>query len=141
MATTGVTGVLMTLSIESVALAESRDFTLTQGQEEIDLTNRDSDWWKESTPGLRDWAISGSGLYIYNDHARQLLDWHWHDRGKTDVSGYPAFLTVIVTMADGAVTKTGECYVTNITYPGPHAGAAEVSFTLRGTHALTISTS
>lgn len=134
MATAGKTGSLMTLSIEGSALAESRDFTLTQGQEEIDLTNRDSAWWKESTPGLRDWAVSGSGLYIYNDHARQLLDWHWHDRT-------PSFLTVIITMADGTITKTGECYVTNITYPGPHAGAAEVSFTLRGTHALTISAS
>ena len=134
MTTAGKSGVLMTLSIEGAALAESRDFTLTQGQEEIDLTNRDSSWWKESTPGLRDWTIGGGGLYIYNDAARQLLDWHWHDRT-------PSFLTVIVTMADGSVTKTGECYVTNITYPGPHAGAAEISFTLRGTHALTISAS
>ena len=134
MPTAGKTGILMTLSIEGAALAESRDFTLTQGQEEIDLTNRSSAWWKESTPGLRDWTISGSGLYIYNNPARQLLDWHWHDR-------QPAFLTVVVTMADGTVTKTGEAYVTNITYPGPHAGAAEISFSLRGTHALTISAS
>lgn len=134
MATAGKSGVLVTLSIEGAALAESRDFTLSQGQEEVDLTNRDSSWWKESTPGLRDWTISGGGLYIYNDAARQLLDWHWHDRT-------PSFLTIIITMADGTVTKTGECYVTNITYPGPHAGAAEISFSLRGTHALAISAS
>lgn len=134
MTTAGKTGVLVTLSIEGAALAESRDFTLTQNQEEIDLTNRDSGWWKESTPGLRDWVISGSGLYIYNDAARELLDWHWHDRT-------PAFLTIIITMADGTITKTGEAYVTSITYPGPHAGAAEISFSLRGTHALTISAS
>ena len=134
MATSGVVGKLMTLSIDGNSLAESRDFTLTENQEEIDLTNRDSAWWKESTPGLRDWSISGSGLYIYNDHARQLLDWHWHDHT-------PSFLTIVVTMADGTITKTGSAYVTNITYPGPHAGAAEISFSLRGTHALTISAS
>ena len=134
MSTEGVSGILMTLSIEGQALAESRDFTLNRGQEEIDLTNRDSAWWKESTPGLRDWTISGGGLYIYDDAARQLLDWHWHDRT-------PSFLTIIITMADGTVTKTGECYVTNITDTGPHAGAAESNFTLRGTHALTISAS
>lgn len=134
MSTAGKSAILMTLSIEGNALAESRDFTLSQGQEEIDLTNRDSAWWKESIPGLRDWTISGGGLYIYNDPARQLLDWHWHDRT-------PSFLTIIITMADGTITKTGEAFVTNITYPGPHAGAAEISFTLRGTHALTISAS
>jgi len=134
MPTAGKTGVLMTLSIEGAALAESRDFTLNEGQGEIDLTNRDSGWWEESTPGIRNWTIGGGGLYIYNDPARKFLDYHWHDRT-------PPFLTIIVTMADGTVTKTGECYVTNITYPGPHAGAAEISFTLKGTHALTISAS
>lgn len=134
MPTSGVTGVLMTLSIEGQALAESQDFSLSQNQEEVDLTNRDSAWWKESTPGQRDWEISGGGLYIYNDAARQLLDWHWHDRT-------PSFLTIIVTMADGSVTKTGEAYITNITYEGPFAGAAAISFSIRGTHALTISAS
>ena len=134
MATAGKSAVLMTLSIEGQALAESRDFTLTQGQEEIDLTNRDSAWWKESIPGLRDWVINGGGLYIYNDPARQLLDWHWHDRN-------PSMLTIVITMADGTITKTGEGFVTNITYPGPHAGAAEISFTIRGTHELDITAS
>jgi predicted secreted protein len=134
MPTSGVTGVLMTLSIEGQALAESRDFSLTQNQESIDLTNRDSSWWKESTPGLRDWNISGGGLYIYNDHARQLLDWHWHDRS-------PSFLTIVITMADGTITKQGEGFVTNITYPGPHAGAGEISFALEGTHELEITAS
>lgn len=137
--TKGVAGKLMTLSIEGLALAESRDFSLTQGQEEIDLTSRDSDWWKESKPGLRDWTISGTALYIYNDHARQLLDWHWHDRS-------PQFLTIVLTMAyaeGGAlnIQKEGKCYVTSIDYPGPYAGAAEISFTLRGTHELDISAS
>jgi len=92
MSTAGVAGKLMTLSIEGQALAESRDFSLTQGQEEIDLTSRDSGWWRESKPGLRDWVISGTALYIYNDHARKLLDWHWHDRS-------PQFLTIVLTMA------------------------------------------
>lgn len=134
MATAGKTAILMTLSVEGQALAESRDFSLTQGQEEIDLTSRDSVWWKESTPGLRNWAISGTALYIYNDAARQLLDWHWHDRT-------PSFLTIIVTMADGTIQKTGECFITSIDYPGPHAGSAEINFSLVGTHELEITAS
>jgi len=134
MTTEGKTGYLMTLSIEGHALAESRDIALNRGQEEIDLTSRDSAWWKESTPGLRDWTITGGGLYIYNDRCRELLDWHWHNHT-------PAFLTVIVAMADGSVTKEGQCYVTSISDTGPYAGAAETSFTLRGAHDLNITAS
>jgi len=132
--TAGVSGYLMTLSIEGQALAESRDITLSEGQEEIDLTSRDSAWWKESTPGLRDWSIAFNALYIYNDHAQQLLDWHYHDR-------QPAFLTVIITMADGTVQKTGECWLESGDFSGPYSGAAERSGTLKGTHALAITAS
>lgn len=134
MATSGLSGKLMTLSVEGQAVAESRDFTLHEGQDEIDLTSRDSSWWKESKPGLREWTISGGGLHIYNDPAQQLLDWHYHDRS-------PATLTVIITLADGTKQKSGECWVETLDYSGPHAGSAEMSFTLKGTHALTISAS
>lgn len=139
MPTSGVAGKLMSLQIEGNALAEARDFTLNYGQEEIDLTSKDSGWWKESKPGLRDWAITGTGLYIYNDWARRLLDLHYHDRS-------PDFLDIILTMAyaeggSANVTKEGKCYITSISFTGPYGGAAEASFTLRGTHELEITAS
>jgi len=46
MATSGKSGVLMTLSVEGAALAESQNFTLTCNQSVIDLTNRDSSFWR-----------------------------------------------------------------------------------------------
>jgi len=139
MPTAGVPGITMVLSIQGAALAESTDFTLVQGQEEIDMTSRDSAFWKESYPGFRDWTISGNMLHIYNDAARQFLDWHWHGRS-------PRFLTVILTLAyaEGGspnITKQGQCYVTNLTFDGPHAGAAVNSFSLKGTHELEITAS
>ena len=146
---TGVSGNLCTLSIEGALIAESRTFTLTQNQAIIDLTNRDSAWWSQFIAGIRDWEISGDGLYIYNDLARRRLQWHYSARN-------PATLTVVLTLAHheavvgphapaapayGQVVFTAECILTNLTYPAPHDDAATISFTLKGTEALTPSPS
>lgn len=130
---TGVSGNLCTLSIGIPAggalLAESRTFTLTQNQALIDLTNRDSAWWSQFIAGIRDWEISGDGLYIYNDIARRRLQNHY-------ITRTPATLTVILTLAAGVITLTASCILTNLTYPAPHDDAATISFTLKGTDAL-----
>ena len=142
---TGVSGNLCTLTIEGAAVAESRTFTLTQNQAVIDLTNRDSAWWAQFIAGIRDWEISGDGLYIYNDLARRRLQWHYSARN-------PVVLDVILTLSwheavigphapvaaeYGKVVFTAKCILTNLTYPAPHDDAATISFTLKGTEALT----
>lgn len=134
----GVSGNLCTLSIDvgagGVLLAESRNFTLTMNQAIIDLTNRDSAWWSQFIAGMRDWEISGDGLYIYNDLAKGRLQNHL-------ISRTPATLTVILTLSDGTRTVNGECILTNLTYPAPNDDAATISFTLKGTDALVQSAS
>ena len=130
--TLGVSGSLCTLSIESALLAESETFTFTMNQETIDLTNRDSSWWREAISGLRDWEISGDGLYIYNDLAKKKLEYHYTARS-------PATLTVILTLSDGSNTMNGEVILTSLTYPAPHADKASISFTLKGAGTLTAS--
>ncbi len=129
----GVSGNLCTLSINvgggGALLAESRNFTLTMNQATIDLTNRDSAWWSQFIAGMRDWEISGDGLYIYNDVAKKRLQNHY-------ISRTPATLTVILTLSAGVITMTAECILTNLTYPAPHDDAATISFALKGTDAL-----
>ena len=132
--TQGVSGSLCTLSIEGSLLAESENFSIVMNQETIDLTNRDSSWWREFISGLRDWEISGDGLYIYNDTAKQKLQLHYTGRS-------PATLTCILTLSDGTIPMTGECILTNLTYPAPHADKATISFTLKGAGALSPSAS
>jgi len=131
---TGVSGNLCTLSIVGALLAESRVFTLTENQALIDLTNRDSAWWSQFIPGMRDWEISGEGLYIYNDLARRKLQHHY-------ISRTPATLTVVLTLSAGVITLTAECILTNMTFPATHDAEATISFTLKGTDALTPSQS
>ncbi len=128
--TEGIAGILCTLSIEGSLLAENQGFTFTGNQGTIDLTNRDSAWWAEHIPGIRDWEISGEGLYIYNDLAKKKLLNHYTARS-------PATLTCILTLADGSTTYSGECTVTTFSLPAPPHDKAGFSFSLKGTGALT----
>lgn len=130
----GVSGDLCTLSIVGSFLAESRNFTLTMNQALIDLSNRDSAWWSQFIQGMRDWEISGDGLYIYNDLAKAKLQNHYINRT-------PLTLTCILTLSAVNRTMTGECILTVLTYPAPHDDAATITFTLKGTDALAQSAS
>lgn len=128
--TEGLSGKLCTLSIDGAVLAESQTFTPTLNQAEIDLSNRDSEWWHEAIAGLRDWEISGDGLYIYNDLAKRKLMIHYTTRT-------PATLTCILTLSAGVITLQGECILTTISFPAPFADKAGISFSLKGAGALT----
>lgn len=132
--TAGVTGHSAVLSIEGAALAESTEFSLHFGQAMADMTNRDSNYWRQLLTTIRDWSISGSGLYIYNDLAKKYLFDHWNARTLPT-------LTAIFTFADGTVTATGEVIVTSLDVANPHDGPATISFTLEGTDALVLSAS
>jgi len=134
MATSGLSGILCTLSIEGSALAESQEFSVSCDRSTVDLTNRDSSYWRQICISTKSWVVSGSGLYIYNDLAKKYLTYHFSDDS-------PATLTLILTLADGTVTLTGEAILGNITFPAPHDGAATITFTLEGHDSLTFSAS
>lgn len=134
MATSGLSGILCTLSIEGSSLAESREFNLSCDRATIDLTNRDSSYWRQLCISTKSWTVSGSGLYIYNDLAKKYLQYHWSDDS-------PATLTLILTLAGGSITMTGEAILTNLTFPAPYDGEATISFTLEGHDTLTPSAS
>ena len=132
--TTGVAGKLCTLGITTLGvealLAQSDVFTFTGNQGTIDLTNRDSDWWAEHISGIRDWEISGEGLYIYNDLCFRKLLYHYTART-------PTTLACKLILSDGTYYLSGTCTLTNLTLPAPHADKATASFSLKGTGALT----
>ena len=133
-ATTGKTGMLATLVLEGSAVAESQNFSLHFGQALVDMTNRDSNYWRQLLSSTREWSITGDGLYIYNNVAKKVLVAHWNTRT-------PATITVLFTFADGAVTASGEAYLESLDFPNAYDGPATISFTLQGTDVLTLSES
>jgi len=131
MASSAVSGKLMTLSVEGALLAESRSFSIGLNEGTIDVTNRDSDWWGEYLRGRRDWTIDFEGLYISSDLAKHYLLYYYSTRLPS------TSLTVIITLADGTATLTGEALLTSLSFDGPFEDAAAVSGSLQGTSTLT----
>ena len=133
-ATTGKLGILAALVVEGCTCAESQNYSLRLGQGLVDMTNRDSNYWRQLLSAIREWSISGDGLYIYNNSAKQVLVEHWRSRT-------PTTLSVVLTLADGTITATGEAILESLEFPAPHAGPATITFTLQGTEELTLSSS
>jgi len=136
--TSGMTGHLATLTVEGAAIAESTDFSLHCGQAVVDLTNRDSGYWRQLISSTRDWSMTGTGNYFTGNIGKKVLVEHWQNR---DTNIGTVYIDVIFTFADGAVTATGKAFLTSLDFPSPDAGAAVFTFTLEGTDALTISAS
>jgi len=129
-----VSGMLAILTIDGSALAYSQSYTPTINQATIDVTNRDSNYWRELLSSTRSWAISFEGHYKADDVAKKILVAHYKDRS-------PATLSVVFTLADGTITLTGEAILTALSFPSPYEGAAMLSGTLEGTGALAFSAS
>lgn len=133
-ATSGQIGYSAALTVEGGAVGETTDFTLSLDQENADLTNRDSNYWRQIVTTTRSWTMSGNGNYVATDVGKKVLVNHWENRSPTTI-------TCVMTLADGSITATGEAIVTNLTFNAPFADKADFSFTLEGTDALTLSSS
>jgi len=134
----GMLGHLATLTVEGAAIAESTDFAPHFGQAVVDITNRDSAYWRQLVSSTREWSVSGTGNYYAGNVGKKVLVEHWENR---DALIGTTTITVVFTFADGAVTASGEAILTSLDFPSPDAGAAIFNFTLEGTDVLTISVS
>lgn len=129
-----VSGKLMTMTLDGQALGESRDLTFHFAGGTIDITNRDSSWWGTYLRGRVDWSIDFEGLYIYTDIGKKVLQNYMTTHSDAEIA-------IIVTLADGTVTLTGNVILTSLDYAGPYEDAATISGTLQGTGELTPSAS
>ena len=50
-------------------IAEIANWSLDCGADDIDVTNFDSDGWKEFLAGLKEWSGSFEGNFVYDDPA------------------------------------------------------------------------
>jgi len=129
-----VLGKLMTITLDGAALGYSTDFSISMDTEVVDVSNRDSSFWRTLLRSMRSWSISFSGFYSSTDVGKKVLQ-DWYD-DSTD-----AAVAVVLTLADGSITLSGNALLSNLTYDGPHSGGATYSGTLEGTAALTQSSS
>jgi predicted secreted protein len=132
MASAAIRGDTITLSIGGDLIGESRDFSLAFDVGDIDITSRDSSRTAEFLVGRYGWTISGNALYITSDVAKKVML-------NQITAASPTTFTIILTI--GSQTFTGSAVVTSFTINAPYESAADYSFTLKGSGALTISAS
>jgi len=111
------------------AIGYETDCTLNTNLGTIDITNKDSNNWKELIAGIRDWSCSGSAVVNVADAAYEKLK----DNLLTRASGLCQFKT------ENSKIYAGTCFYTNLSLSTPHNGAVTASFTCEGTGALTYS--
>ncbi len=139
MATAAIAGfkarlyVATSLGATQSKFGELADVTLNIAEGAMDATSKDSGGWKEYLPGLREWGITGSGLYLgETTDAGQNVLW-------TEIGAQSAIYLQLyeLSTATGNVMWTGNAVVTALDIGSPLDKPADIKITAKGTGALT----
>lgn len=117
----------------SVQVDNLMDVSLTLNKQVIEVTTKDSNYWREILPSIRsaslsftavvDYTASEGWAEIYADYVSQTaVSWEF----TTDDTGDS--------------TLSGSAHITSIEKTGPMTGAAQYSVTMEVTGAITIGT-
>ncbi len=122
------------VEIDSGRIAEIADWSLDCDADDIDVTNFDSDGWKEFLAGLKEWSGSFEGNFVYDD--------------PTDGSGKKGQKTIFEAWTSGTKVKIGLKVSDAISFEGdsllkpsvetPHNEKASFSCNYQGTGKLTL---
>lgn len=108
-------------------VAGQRGLTLNKSMEEVDVTDKDSDNWKEFVASLREWSIDADGVIETLDGGFAYLQDTYLNRRT---------VLVQVLAADGS-SRAGLSFITDFPEEFPYDDAATFTLTLRGTGPLT----
>lgn len=109
-----------------VSVGGQKGGKLNRSSDTVDTTTKDTEGWKASRSGLKEWSIDGDGIYAEDDEGYVLLE--------------DAFLQnkiVKVKMAiDGGLKFTGEAIITDFPLDMPYDNDVTYSIKVQGTGAL-----
>ena len=114
-----------------VTIAKLTGWSLEINKETVDITNLDSNGWKEFLVDLKDWSISFDGIVTRTgtgDYEELLQDMISNDTA------------VAVTIADTAASTTisGSGFITSMPLTGAVGDKQTYSGSIQGTGALTV---
>lgn len=66
-------GYYVVVSYAGALIGAQRNATLKMDQEVIDITSKDSEWWKEHFAGFRTWSVDCDGLLLPADAGQAAL--------------------------------------------------------------------
>jgi len=114
------------IKFDNGSIAEMENWSLDVGVDEIETTNFDSNDWKEFRAGLKEWSGSFEGNLVKG-----------HKAALFDKLGTIASIELKVTATDGAITFTGQAFLTGLNVEVGVADKASLSADFRGTGPLT----
>ena len=120
-----------------VAFAQNCTVTINNTTREI--TNKESNGYKEVLESLRDWSIDVDGAYAWTDASGAALSNGADDLIQTNILANRVQFDVIFgdNQATGDVSYKGKVYITSASMTGGTEDTATYSLTLEGTGALT----
>jgi len=122
-----VKGVDVVIKIGTDLLGGQRSATLNRAGETIDVTTKDSNGWKESEPGLKEWSIDCDGLFVESDTAYEALETAFLNGDKVSVElGMPSGLKY-----------SGQAIITDFPLEAPYDDNVSYSVAFAGDGELT----
>lgn len=114
------------------AISLNTNVSLSVSTSEIECTNKDSSGWKDILVGTRDWSMSGTS-YVSPSSTYGLAEaWAAWEAGTAVTVNFTRG-----TPTSGDISLSGSAYFTSIEQTGEVDGAAEWTFSLSGSGALT----
>lgn len=110
-----------------VTIGGSRNGTLDLTMSPIDVTDKDSNDWKELLAGVKEWEVSGEIVYDEGDAAIAQI--------KADCLAGTKTKVKMKTLDSNEFV--GSCFVTKLNWASPHDGAVSANATFTGTGELT----
>jgi predicted secreted protein len=134
MPATKQTGTGILFKIGTTVVGGQSDCNLTINGEEIELSSKDTAYWKEFLAGRADWTVGGSGIVMFDTTAHLL-----ETSQKAIYTAITTGQTVAVEIAlTGTLKFAGSGFFTNMSLAAPDNAAATMSWTVRGTTALVL---
>jgi len=111
-----------------ITVGGQRGATLSESNETIDITSKDSGGAYEYDYGLYGWTISCDGLYIKDDEGYEALGNAMRNKEKVRVQ----------VKEEGQATKVGEALITTKDLEGPYDSEVTYSVEFQGTGKLEV---
>jgi predicted secreted protein len=123
-----ISGKLASVYVGANKVAEMNGFSLTCGATDIDVTNLDSNGWKEIIQGILEWSVTSDGNFVPSDTGGQAaLIAAW-------ISGTTVGMVFNV---NSTIKFSGDAYVKPSSITTNVNEKVAISFDFTGTGALT----
>lgn len=118
--------------IGSKYLAEQTNGTIDCTTDQIDVTSKDNDGWKDKLAGLKDWKGSAEGIVDYASGGSNKYDYN----GLMDAWLNRTTLSVSFKLGTGGTILSGSAYISSFQTNAPMEDKVSYSLEFEGVGAL-----